>query len=214
MGETYSPSPPPPQSNPPPPAADDCASMPTLNLKNLVDIGLDLDGVAGGGLLPNAQLLRLDLGDSGVAIGNPLLPDCSDQQTETLIDVNGPALPLGIFSEASSTGDLLHVAVDDTTVKVGNPFASASRGEGTSPLIDVNAQNLPLLADSGPDDDGGGMLLAGLLGSDNGATGLLSGLFGSEGGGGHSGGGEDCGCGGILQPVVDLVFDPVDGLLA
>lgn len=207
MGETYSPSPPPPQSNPPPPAADDCASMPTLNLKNLVDIDLGLDNVAGGSLLPNAQLLRLDLGDA-VAIGNPLAPECPDEQTGALIDVNGPELSV-------DTGDLLHVAVDDTTVKVGNPFASASGGEGTSPLIDVNAQNLPFLADSGPnDDDGGGMLLAGLLGSDEGAAGLLSGLFGSEGGGGHSGGGEDCGCGGILQPVVDLVLDPVDGLLA
>lgn len=206
MGDYYAPSPPPPQ--PVPPAADDCATLPGLNLKDLVDIDLGLDG----GVLPNAQLLRLDVADSSIAIGNPLAPECPDQQTGALIDVNGSILPLGIFSQASSTGDLLHVAVDDTTVKVGNPFASNSCGEDTPALIDINAQDLPLVVGSGPDDDGGGTLLAGLLGTGSGAGGLLSGLLGSSDTGGGEGG--DCGCGGVLQPVLDLALDPLDGLLA
>lgn len=213
MGDYYAPSPPPPQ--PVPPAADDCATLPGLNLKDLVDIDLGLDGVAGGGVLPNAQLLRLDVADSSVAIGNPLAPECPDQQTGALIDVNGSILPPGIFSQASSTGDLLHVAVDDTTVKVGNPFASNSCGD-TPALIVINAQDLPLVVGSGPNDDGGGTLLAGLLGTGSGAavsaSGLLSGLLGSSDTGGGEGG--DCGCGGVLQPVLDLALDPLDGLLA
>lgn len=212
MGELYSPTPPPPPA-PPPPAADDCATQPGLTLKNLVDIDLGLDGAAGGGLLPNAQLLRLEAGDTSVAIGNPLAPECADQQTGALIGVNVSELPFSGPCEAGATGDLLHVAVDDATVKVGNPFGSG--GEDTPPLIDVNAQNLPLIASSGPGDDGGGTLLAGLLGTGSdmagSASGLLSGLLASRDTGGGDGG--DCGCGGILQPVLDLALDPMDGLL-
>ena len=213
MGDyPYTPPAPPPQSSPPP-VGDDCnAGTIGLNLQTLLDI--EASNPMGGGLLPNAQLLRLDLGETSVAIGNPQAPECSDQQTGALIDVDASELPVDILGETGSTADLLHLTLD-STARVGNPFASESGGEDTVPLIDINTQSLPFDVFGGSGSDDGGSLLAGLLGSGpdavGTATGMLSGLLGSEDSGGGS---DDCGCSGSLQPVLDLVLNPVDGLFA
>jgi hypothetical protein len=211
MGEPYAPYTPPPEpSQPPPPAAHECTGGSGLSLTPSLDIELGLSGVTG---LANAKLLQFDLGDSSLMIGNPLAPDCPDQQTGALVSADVPELPLGILAGANAIGDLAHVALQDTTLKIGNPLAAEPADDDTASLIDVNAQNLPLIGDTSLDDDGGGTLLAGLLGSDGGsATGLLSGLLAS--GDSASGGDADWGCGSGLQPVVDVVLEPVDGLFA
>ena len=169
-----------------------------------LDAGLDIDL---GSLLSRSAFVDADLGGTSIAINNPTASDCTDAQTGALIDVDVTDLPLSILDDGSTAG-LARVALDDTTVKVANPIATGSAGSDTA-LIDINAQNLPVVGDA---NDDGGTLLAGILGSGDGATGLLSGLL-STGGSGTDGCG-DSDIGGILQPVVDLVFDPVDGLLA
>jgi hypothetical protein len=212
-GESYAPYTPPPQPSkqPPPSPADECTDGSGLTFSPSLDIELGLSGVTN---LPNAKLLQFDIGDSSLMVGNPLAPDCPDQQTGALVSADVPDLPLGILGGRSAAGDLVHVALQEATLKIGNPFAAEPADDDTPSLIDINAQNLPLIGDTSLDDDGGGTLLAGLLGSDGSgsATGLLSGLLASGDSG--SGGDADCGCGNILQPVVDLVLEPVDGLFA
>jgi hypothetical protein len=197
LQEDYPTSPPPKTttSNEPP-----CDSDTGIGL----DAGLDIDL---GSLLSRSALVDADLGGTSIAINNPTASDCTDAQTGALIDVDVTDLPLSILDDGSMAG-LARVALDDSTVKVANPLATGSTGNDTA-LIDINAQNLPVVGDA---SDDGGTLLAGILGSGDGATGLLSGLL-STGGSGTDGCG-DSDIGGILQPVVDLVFDPVDGLLA
>jgi len=213
MGDyTYTPPPPPPQSSPPP-VADDCNEATIgLNLQTLLDI--EAGDLMGGGLLPNAQLLKLEFGETSAAIGNPLAPECSDQQTAALIDLDVSELPMGILGETGFTGDLLHLTLGDATARIGSPFASEFGDEDTTPLIDINTQSFPLDVFGGSGGDDSGALLASLLGSGpdtvGTATGFLSSLLGTE----DSSGGSDCGCGGILQPVLDLVLNPIDGLLA
>ncbi len=200
LQEDYPTSPPPqtaPSNDPP------CASKTGIDL----DAGLDIDL---GTLLSRSALVDADLGGTSIAINTPTASDCTDAQTGALVDVDVAELPLSILDDGGTIAGLAHVALDDTTVKIANPLASGSPGSETA-LIDINAQSLPVVGETGANDDGG-TLLAGILGAGDGATGLLSGLLSS--GGGSTDGCGDSDIGGILQPVVDLVFDPVDGLLA
>ncbi len=201
----------PPQSSPPPPG-DDCGTTLGFNL-TLVDP--EANNLSGTGLLPTAQLVKLDLGGTSAEIGNPLAPECADQQTHAVINLDVSQLPTDVLSDTGLTGDLLHLALGEASARIGSPFASEAAGEDAAPLIDISAQSFPLDAFGGSGGEDGGTRPAGLLDSGAAAaetaTSLLSSLLAT---GDRGGGEEDCGCGGILEPVLDLALNSVDVLVA
>ncbi len=205
-------SPPPsylPQSSPPPPGGDCTGTTPGLNLT------LEANNLSGTGLLPTAQLIKLDLGGPSAEIGNPLAPECADQQTHAVINLDVSQLPADVVSDTGLTGDLLHLALGEASARIGSPFASEAAGEDSAPLIDISAQSFPLDAFGGSGGEDGGTQLASLLDSGPAETATAASLLSSLLATGDSGGGEDdCGCGGILEPALDLTLNSLDVLVA